>query len=45
MTAGAALLTAGKARDLRKGVRLAEASIDNGAARKSLEKLVKASNG
>ena len=45
MTAGAALLNAGKARDFRDGVRLAEASIDNGAARKSLEKLVKASNG
>jgi anthranilate phosphoribosyltransferase len=45
MTAGAALLTAGKARDFRDGVRLAEAAIDNGAARKSLEKLVKASNG
>jgi anthranilate phosphoribosyltransferase len=45
MTAGAALLTAGKARDFREGVRLAEAAIDSGAARKSLEKLVKASNG
>jgi len=45
MTAGAALLAAGKARDFREGVRLAEAAIDNGAARKSLEKLVKASNG
>ncbi|HEY5733084.1 MAG TPA: anthranilate phosphoribosyltransferase, partial [Methyloceanibacter sp.] len=45
MTAGAALLIAGKARDFTEGVRMAEASIDSGAARKSLEKLVATSHG
>jgi anthranilate phosphoribosyltransferase len=45
MTAGSALLVSGKAKTFAEGVRMAEASIDRGAARKSLEKLVKASHG
>ena len=45
MTAGSALLVSGKAKTFAEGVRMAEASIDQGAARKSLEKLVKVSHG
>ena len=45
MTAGSALLVSGKAKTFAEGVRMAEASIDKGAARKALEKLVKASHG
>ena len=45
MTAGSALLVSGKAKTFAEGVRMAEASIDRGSARKSLEKLVKASHG
>ncbi|MGQ0486677.1 MAG: anthranilate phosphoribosyltransferase [Hyphomicrobiales bacterium] len=45
MTAGAALLVAGKAKTVRDGVRLAQAAIDDGAALKALDTLVKVSNG
>ena len=45
MTAAAALLVAGKARDLKEGVATAQRSIDGGGARAALEKLVKVSNG
>ncbi len=45
MTAGAALLVAGKVADLRCGVMQAQTAIDSGAAFKALETLVKVSNG
>ena len=45
MTAAAALLVAGKVRDLKEGVGAAQVSIDSGGARTVLEKLVKVSNG
>lgn len=45
MTAGAALLVAGKVADLKAGVAEAQKSIDGGNAGKVLEKLVKVSNG
>lgn len=45
MTAGAALLVAGKASSIAKGVVMAQTAIDDGRARKSLETLVKVSNG
>ena len=45
MTAGAALLVAGKVADLRSGVMQAQTAIDSGAAFKALETLVKVSNG
>ena len=44
MTAGAALLVAGKVKDLSGGVRQAEAAIDSGKALWALETLVKVSN-
>ncbi len=44
MTAGAALVVAGKAPDLRAGVEIAQAAIDNGAAERALAQLVKVSN-
>ncbi len=44
MTAGAALLVAGRARDLKDGTAQAEAAIESGAALKVLEKLVEVSN-
>ena len=44
MTAGAALLVAGKADDLKSGTALAAAAIDDGRALKALEKLVQVSN-
>lgn len=44
MTAGAALLVAGKASDLKDGVAQAEAAIDSGAAMQVLDKLVEVSN-
>jgi anthranilate phosphoribosyltransferase len=44
MTAGAALLVAGKAKDLKDGTEQAEAAIDNGAALRVLDKLVEVSN-
>jgi anthranilate phosphoribosyltransferase len=36
----AALLVAGKAKDLRDGVRLAAFAIDGGAARRTLQRLI-----
>ena len=44
MTAGAALLVAGKARDLKDGTAQAEKAIDSGAAMQVLDKLVEVSN-
>ena len=44
MTAGAALLVAGKAKDLKEGTALAEQAIDSGGAEKVLAKLVEISN-
>jgi anthranilate phosphoribosyltransferase len=44
MTAGAALLVAGKAASFEQGVRTAEMSIDRGQAKLALETLVKVSN-
>ena len=40
INAGAALFVAGKASDLEQGVRLAEETIDSGAAREALERFV-----
>jgi anthranilate phosphoribosyltransferase len=45
MNAGAALVVAGKAKDLAEGVAVAAASIDQGKARERLDKLVAVSNG
>jgi anthranilate phosphoribosyltransferase len=45
LNAGAALVVAGKARDLKEGVSLAAASIDDGKARACLDRLVAISNG
>ena len=45
MTAAAALLVAGKAKDLKEGVAQAQKSVDGGGARQVLEKLVRVSNG
>lgn len=45
MTAAAALLVAGRAKDLKEGVAQAQTSIDSGGARGVLEKLMKVSNG
>lgn len=42
--AAAALVVAGKAKDLQEGARLAQKAIDDGAARDALAALVKASN-
>jgi len=44
MTAGAALLVAGKAKTIKDGVRMAQAAIDEGSAVKALDMLVKVSN-
>jgi anthranilate phosphoribosyltransferase len=44
MTAAAALIVAGKAKDMKDGVALAAKAIDGGEAAKVLEKLVKVSN-
>jgi anthranilate phosphoribosyltransferase len=44
MTAGAALLVAGKAMTIKDGVRMAARAIDEGAALKALDTLVKVSN-
>jgi anthranilate phosphoribosyltransferase len=44
MTAGAALLVAGKAKDLKEGTAKAEQAIDSGAAEKVLAKLAEVSN-
>ena len=45
MTAGAALLVAGKAKTIKDGVRMAQVAIDDGAALTALDTLVKVSNG
>jgi anthranilate phosphoribosyltransferase len=45
LNAAAALLVAGKAETLRDGAKLAAQSIDSGAAKARLEKLVVVSNG
>jgi len=45
MTAGAALLVAGKAKNFRDGVVAAQAAIESGAAMRAMETLVKVSNG
>lgn len=45
MTAGAALLVAGKVKTLSNGVAAAQAAIDSGAAHRAMETLVKVSNG
>lgn len=42
LNAGAALLVAGKATDLRQGIKLAEDAIDSGSARKALDRLIEA---
>lgn len=42
--ASAALIVAGKAQDLKQGCRLAESSIDNGAAQRTLETLIRLTN-
>jgi anthranilate phosphoribosyltransferase len=44
LNAAAALVVAGKAADLKSGVALAADALDSGAAKATLEKLVKASN-
>jgi anthranilate phosphoribosyltransferase len=44
MTAGAALLVAGKARTIKDGVRMAERAIDEGAALAALDTLIRVSN-
>ncbi|MEM8703751.1 MAG: anthranilate phosphoribosyltransferase [Pseudomonadota bacterium] len=43
--AAASLMVAGKAKDLKQGVEMAAASIDDGTSAETLEKLVAASNG
>lgn len=43
--ASAALIVAGKASDLRQGMQLAESSIDNGAAQRTLEAVIRLTNG
>lgn len=45
MTAGAALVVAGKAEALKEGVQVAQGAIDSGAAEAALATLVKVSNG
>ena len=43
LNSGAAIMVAGKAEDLREGMRLAEKSIDSGAAMEKLEALIRSS--
>lgn len=43
LNAGAALLVAGRARSVREGIAAAEAAIDSGAARATLDRMVRAS--
>ncbi len=45
LNAAAALIVAGKAEDLRQGVTLAAEALDSGAAKATLDRLVKVSNG
>jgi anthranilate phosphoribosyltransferase len=42
--ASAALIVAGKAQDLKQGLKLAESSIDNGAAQRTVECLIRLTN-
>jgi len=44
INAGAGLVVAGRAKSLKEGVKLAAAAVDDGRARKALEKLVSVSN-
>jgi anthranilate phosphoribosyltransferase len=44
MTAGAALLVAGKAHDIKSGVKLAQEAIKSGVAAKTLVRLIEVSN-
>jgi len=44
LNAGAALLVAGRAKDIKSGAALAATSLDSGAAKQKLEDLIKASN-
>ena len=44
MTAGAALLVAGKANDIKSGVKQAQEAVKSGAASKTLARLVEVSN-
>ena len=44
LNAGAALIVAGRARDLREGAALAATSIDSGAAKRALERLIAITN-
>ena len=44
INSAAALVIAGKANDIGQGARLAEAALDDGRARATLEKLIKISN-
>jgi anthranilate phosphoribosyltransferase len=44
LNAGAAIQIAGRAADLKEGVKLAKDAVDSGAARATLEKLVRCSN-
>ena len=44
LNAGAALIVAGKAADLRAGASLAAAAIDDGHARERLDRLIAVSN-
>lgn len=44
LNAGAALIVAGKAKDLKEGIALAEQSIDSGAAKAKLDQLIAVSN-
>ena len=44
LNAAASLIVAGKVNDLKRGVSIAAQSIDGGAARKTLEKMIKITN-
>jgi anthranilate phosphoribosyltransferase len=44
MNAGAALVVAGKAKDIKEGTQLAAKSVDSGEAKKRLDRLVAVSN-
>ena len=45
LNSGAALMIAGKAKDIKSGITLAAQSIDSGMAKAALAKLVEVSNG
>ena len=44
LNAGAALLVAGRAKDIKSGAALAATSLDSGAAKQKLQDLIEASN-